>query len=343
MNQQIEHLIKSIELGEPKNHNNMVAFSLFSPVKNKLDYLTLGEAISRKLAEVTEVSEQGSVPTLAVINHSDQPILIIDGEELAGAKQNRIVNTTLLLDAKSKTLIPVSCTEQGRWNFQSKEFSHAGHVMSSAMRARKNLRVQENLYMKMAYDADQRKVWNDVSNFIAETGTHSSSSAMKDSFDQRKDDINGYVKSFQPEKDQRGVLVFINGKPVGFDFISRGEAYEKLHEKLMKSYAADAMINPKKTEEQDYQIEGYKFIHSLLECEESVFKPTGMGHDFRYKGEHIIGAALKMDDEVVHLNAARLNGKPSGNPDKDFFDFINSRRRNYNPVANAENSTGFVF
>lgn len=61
------------------------------------------------------------MPQLAVINDGPIAVLIIDGEELIGAKQNRVLNTTVLLKERSKTVIPVSCTEQGRWQWRSAE------------------------------------------------------------------------------------------------------------------------------------------------------------------------------------------------------------------------------
>jgi hypothetical protein len=36
-------------------------------------------------------------------------VLILDGEELVGTKQNRIVNTTILVAAGCEIVIPVSC------------------------------------------------------------------------------------------------------------------------------------------------------------------------------------------------------------------------------------------
>ena len=39
--------------------------------------------------EVTEVSEGGSVPNLFVKNRADRDVIIVDGEMLVGAKQNR--------------------------------------------------------------------------------------------------------------------------------------------------------------------------------------------------------------------------------------------------------------
>jgi hypothetical protein len=43
------------------------------------------------------VSEGGSVPNLRVINKTPHHVLLFDGEELKGAKQNRILNTTILI------------------------------------------------------------------------------------------------------------------------------------------------------------------------------------------------------------------------------------------------------
>jgi len=53
------------------------------------DYLTLKEAMEAQLIAITEVTEGGSVPELKVKNTGARPVLILDGEELSGAKQNR--------------------------------------------------------------------------------------------------------------------------------------------------------------------------------------------------------------------------------------------------------------
>jgi hypothetical protein len=66
--------------------------------------MTLDEALAGGLIEVTEVSQGGAVPELKVVNKSPRMVLILDGEELVRAKQNRIVNTTILIQAKSTTV-----------------------------------------------------------------------------------------------------------------------------------------------------------------------------------------------------------------------------------------------
>jgi len=79
-----------------------------------LDYLLLDEALREGLIEVGEVSKEGSVQNLKVTNKSLKMVLILDGEELVGARQNRVVNTIILVQAKYTLLIPVSCVEEGR-------------------------------------------------------------------------------------------------------------------------------------------------------------------------------------------------------------------------------------
>jgi hypothetical protein len=110
---EVARLLGTILTAEPVVHGALAVIPLLAPSLDDPDWLTLGEAGAR--ARVTEVSEAGSVPFLQVANGADRPRLLLDGEELVGAKQNRILNTTVLVAAHTEVTIPVSCVEQGRW------------------------------------------------------------------------------------------------------------------------------------------------------------------------------------------------------------------------------------
>ena len=71
----------------------------------------MDEALAQRALVITEIAESGRVPELKVVNNSRHNILLLDGEELIGAKQNRVLNVTILLAPNSETLIPVSCIE----------------------------------------------------------------------------------------------------------------------------------------------------------------------------------------------------------------------------------------
>ena len=70
------------------------------------DYLTTDEAITGGWAEITEVSDAGQVSELKVVVKGDRPVLLVDGEELVDAKQNRVLNLTVLVPPPTTTPIP---------------------------------------------------------------------------------------------------------------------------------------------------------------------------------------------------------------------------------------------
>ncbi|MFO7598242.1 MAG: DUF6569 family protein [Candidatus Desulfacyla sp.] len=106
--------MENLKVGREQVHKNLALYPLLSAYSAAVEYLLLDEALSGGLIEVVEVSGGGSVPELKVVNKSVKLVLILDGEELVGAKPNRIVNTTILVGRNSTLVIPVSCVEHGR-------------------------------------------------------------------------------------------------------------------------------------------------------------------------------------------------------------------------------------
>jgi hypothetical protein len=117
MNANMVEYLNGIEFGEPTVFDEMVVFPVFTNNVGSVEYLTLKEAMNKNLIDITEIDDSGVVPELKVKNNADIPVLLLDGEELLGAKQNRIVNTTILLKEKFETITPVSCVEPGFFKF----------------------------------------------------------------------------------------------------------------------------------------------------------------------------------------------------------------------------------
>ena len=109
------------------------------------DYFTLDEALSSGRVRLTEVGETGSVPELRLLNETDHPVLLLDGEELIGAKQNRICNLTILAPPRAEIIVPVSCVEAGRWSSRSQAFATSENIYFAEGRARKARDVSECL------------------------------------------------------------------------------------------------------------------------------------------------------------------------------------------------------
>ncbi len=314
MNQTVQSKLESLRLGTPQVFKNLAIVPLFDEAPT-LDYLSLKSALEQGLAIVTEVSEGGSVPELKVFNKATKPILLIDGEELIGAKQNRIVNTSILLKPESETLIPVSCTESGRWRYNSDSFASSDHMMYASARASKSARVAFNKMSSDRYDAEQGTIWNEVSALHAKNHTRSDSSAMSDSYSQRSGDLSEYLAAFPLLDNQKGLIALVNGKPWAADFISNASSFADLHTKLVKSFAVDCLslpINGMDSAE-NLAIDAWKTLRDLSKSTESVVQPIGLGTDIRYDAPSLGAAALVYEESVVHITifSKNINGEQS--------------------------------
>ena len=155
MDKDIKKYLTSLDFGELQHFKNMAVLPLMTALDDSPKYLILKQALDQHVLVIGEVSQEGRVPELKVTNKSDTPILLLDGEELAGAKQNRVLNTTILLKENSETIIPVSCTEQRRWSYKSQEFSESGTVMIPKIRKMKSQTVSDSLQESREYRSDQ--------------------------------------------------------------------------------------------------------------------------------------------------------------------------------------------
>ena len=156
------HLLPEVRVGDPIRHESLAVFPLFSTVDARVDYLLSDEAILAGSVAVEEVSEGGSVPDLLVTNSGDSRVLFLEGEELRGAKQNRVLNTSVLVAAHSKTRIPVSCVEQGRWRYRSKQFASSDSHSSSKLRHILKKSAYASMKEGRGYTSDQMAVWSEV-------------------------------------------------------------------------------------------------------------------------------------------------------------------------------------
>lgn len=331
----MEHVMRdkleNLQFAEAQRFRNVTVFPLFMDARAIVDHLVLREALEQNLVVIREVDEGGHVPKLVVVNNADRPLLILDGEELIGAKQNRVLNTTVLLKKKSATIIPVSCTEQGRWRYESKTFKDSGYIMSPRVRGVKNRSVQESLSRSGEYSSDQGAVWNGIREQAADASVQSPTNAMRDIHEARKADVGDYERHFPCHDGQKGILVAIGGHVVGMDMVSSGGSYALLHGKLVKSYLMDAILQDAEEGTPLDSAKARQFIDDIAECRVERYKSVGHGWDLRYEGRRLFGSALEYQKSIVHLAAFAADGVVQRNNGGGMAGYSRraSYRRNY--------------
>jgi hypothetical protein len=328
----LRNCLESLSLCAPVQAGRLTIAALTSQGPfSETPYLLLDEAVAAGQLEVSEVSEAGLVANLLATNHADKPVLLFDGEELKGAKQNRIVNATILVPAGAKLTLPVSCVEQGRWRYEAAGCSPSGETLFAKARLRKAERMAmarrvkerrkvntgwlpdagvdnqstEFLYQSERlsdFDADQHAVWQDVQEALSETGTRSPSSAMHDSYILRRAEIERLSSAFAPAEDQVGAVFCIGGRPVGIEVTGSPRAFGAIFGKLVRSYCLNAL-----GEAPPFEVPGpvtvKAFIAAITGLDQMVSPSVGLGEDVRLDGASACGSALIADNQLVHLSA----------------------------------------
>ena len=126
------------------------------PRSTGLATCSLARALEDGTLQIDEISESGSVPHVRVTNRGSNDVLFLFGEEIRGAKQNRIANASFLVAAYSELVIDVSCVEQGRWGRRGGGgFAATGEVVSQRMRKKMARQVAESRRRGGRFEADQ--------------------------------------------------------------------------------------------------------------------------------------------------------------------------------------------
>jgi hypothetical protein len=300
----INALLASLRTGDPKIHNGLGLWPVFADCRPEPAYLTLVEALSFDGFKITEISEGGSVPSLRVVNETPQHVMLFDGEELKGAKQNRILNTTILIAAGTSLDVPVSCTEQGRWSYASAEFGSSGSVAYAELRKRKSADVAMSLQVNASHASNQGAVWEEIESLhvAAKSGGSSQTRAMKDAYNERQKELDDFTREVPCHDGQCGLLAVIGDRVEGIDVLSRPEAYAKLHRRLVESHAMDFLIRKDGVARKPLDLEApARFLAAAAKAEESMHATPGLGSDHRLRFSWGHGAALRVDETIVHL------------------------------------------
>jgi hypothetical protein len=250
------------------------------------------------------------VPELRLENQGDQPVFLLDGEELIGCKQNRVLNLSILAPAGKTFDIPVSCIERGRWSHNSASFSAGRQALHSRGRMCKLEKVSESLREFRVPRADQGQVWASVDDMASVFGARSATDSLSDVFESREKDLNEYAEHFKPVSKQVGAVFSINGKALGIDLFDVSATLAKYLQKLVRSQALDAIRarELEKPEQQAIADEMQAFLDSLRKVEGRSYPAAGLGEDLRIESPELTGAALIAQGRAVHLCAFKLEG-----------------------------------
>jgi hypothetical protein len=226
--------------------------------------------------------------------------LLLDGEELVGSKQNRVLNATVLVADCASVAIPVSCVEQGRWAWRSRRFVSGDVSLFASERRKKSGRVTQSLRRRGVHDAGQGEVWDAIASKARELRVESPTDAMHAIYEARGQEIADSRALLAARPQQVGASVYVAGALAGLELLAGPGLFARGWPRLAAGYIADAL--------------GFDAVPAADGALESVLArvaratvgsapAVGSGDEFRREGGEVVGAALLVDGRVAHLMA----------------------------------------
>ena len=182
-------------------------------------------------------------------------------------------------------------------------FAPAAQTAYPELRRLKNEHVRHSLAAGAEPRAAQAQVWQEVAAKSTRLGVRSSTGALRDVFEHRRDLIDRVHAEIDMKCSQVGMLAAIGGRFVVLDYVSDVEAFAALHDRLVAGYALDA-IEPKLDRESAPSLEDARdFLALMLDATTDHAAAIGLGSALRFDFGRLAGTALATDDELVTVTA----------------------------------------
>jgi hypothetical protein len=300
--------LQTVRVTDGQGSGGLQVFGLSWTNGKPLNYLTLDEALAGKALEVTEVSEGGSVPILKVVNKGEAMVFMMAGEQLVGAKQNRVLNVSILMPGKSDLPIPVSCVEAGRWHYRSPQFGSGG--MSHGSLRKLMAGHAHASYKAGGWPASkQAEVWGEVARKLTEVGTTSPSQALHQAYEDHCGRLADVLAGLRVPEGCCGAAFALAGRIAGADLFDQPATLAKLWPKLVPGYALDAL---QKAGTEPVTAEAVReWLGRAPQATAEPFKSPGLGYDVRLEGAGLVGGGLVVDDQPVHVELFAHGAHPT--------------------------------
>jgi hypothetical protein len=285
-----------IRVGEPMRCEAMTVFPLFSErslLDRTPDYVLGHDAIEAKTVTVCEVSEQGEVPSLFVDNAGDSKVLLLEGSELRGVKQHRMLNTSVLVGGRSRTRIPVACVERGRWRYelrQSGPGSHCPPSLRHLLKGSAGSRVR---------GSHQIALWAEIGRKHRALGVASTTGDLSAALEAHRERVEQVQKQIPYPASANGVAVAFGGRLISIDILDKATTLEKVWSRMTQGLAMDA-LEAGKTEREVTGAEVSAAIGRFRQADWQQVEAVALGEEFRIREDTMPGSALFFEGELLH-------------------------------------------
>lgn len=287
------------QLAPPIAQGPLAVFPIVAAAPDASRYHLLDDALAEGLLEITEVGDDGHVPEVSVKNKGARPVLLLEGDVLVGAKQNRTLNATLVVPARSHMTVPVSCVEAGRWARASERFTASGRKVPRRVHASLKRSVLRSARTGSGYRSNQSEVWDRVDQTLAGTATESGTRALDAAYLHRAAELADLEAKLPYPGRATGLAVSLGGQIVGAEVFDSEETCRRVWSRIVSSFSLDALLEaPEGDPPTPAAVQ--KWLRDARRWESAP--PLGAGERYFTESDASTATLLIDEDALVHAS-----------------------------------------
>lgn len=317
----LARFVGAVRLAPRQAHKTLTLWPLVAETPRSASkpsaYVAASDAFGSGAFVGHEVAYAESIGEISVENRGEVPVLLMFGEELRGARQNRVPNASYLIAPRSRAVVAVSGVEHGRWALLNATFRPSGAVLSAVSRREIAASVAVSLGEGRGFVADQNALWRDVERRLRRSGTRSRTRAYAHHLETRASELEEATRAFRPVPGQVGFVASIGDAVAGLEIVARPDVFRRLFAGLIGSYLIDVLDglggaafadgeSPAPRPGQGEASEAFDgpeaFLRAVAEAPARASASLGLGEDVRLRGPGVLGCGL-FADGLVQLSA----------------------------------------
>lgn len=276
------------ELAEPVFLRNLTLTPVRGTEQDAPAITTIEDGLTRDLVVINECTPP-DVNRILVQNRGSTPLLMLDGEEITGSLQNRIIASSQLVEADQKSAIPVLCVEEQRW--EGLGSFRTGVCSYPALRSLLSRH-------RLSFDRTQQAIWREIKRKLTVTRTISATSSLHDIYARLEEELDRYLEGFEPlNHDTIGLIAASGNRVLAADFFASHRLYRIFERKLVRACALDAL---------EFQKSGSNPAGSFLKVVQNALTDVrirGQNRLLRLRSDWLTGQMLIYHDTPLHISA----------------------------------------
>jgi hypothetical protein len=227
------------------------------------------------------------------------------------------LTNSVLIPGRTEIRLPVSCVEQGRWDYRTREFRSGRWFASPKLRWVQRRAMNRSPASHRNHSTDQSAVWREIHRKQRTLGVDSETRSLADTFAAISHDIAESCDRLRYVSRASGMLA-VGADMVVLDLFDKPSTCEKLWDRLVRGFLLDVLESRNAIDPPPGTSEAEELLCEMREAPWKRRRAVGDGQEYRAEMEtgrsacRLVFQHRELHASVVGMRCRRRTLEPVG-------------------------------